>query len=95
MFFKKRKADTFYILDLDKHPIYPLTIIQDRYNGIYSGGKFTAWNLCPDELPGGATADDVTCRMFWDDPEIAVGRGSTPNEALFDLAIALEREKRR
>lgn len=24
---------------------YPLTIIADRYNGTYSGGRFTAWNM--------------------------------------------------
>ena len=94
MFFKrKNESDYFYVIDLDKHPIYPLTIIQDRYNGIYSGGKFTAWNLYPDELPEEVFGDDVTCRCFWDDIEIAVGRGSTPTEALFDLVIALEHEK--
>jgi hypothetical protein len=94
MFFKKRKADTFYILDLDKHPIYPLTIIQDRYNGIYSGGKFTAWNLYPNELPDEVFSDDVTCRCFWADQEITIGRGNTPDEALAMLAVSLEREKR-
>lgn len=94
MFFKKRKTDTFYILDLDKHPIYPLTIIQDRYNGIYSGGKFTAWNLYPDELPEEAFGDDVTCRCFWADQEIMVGRGDTPDEALAMLAVSLEQKKR-
>ena len=25
--------------------IYPLTIINDRYAGTYSGGIFTAWNM--------------------------------------------------
>lgn len=93
LFSKKPVADVVKVVNLDKHPIYPLTIVQDRYNGIYSGGKFTAWNLYPDELPEEAFGDDVTCRCFWADQEIAVGRGSTPNEALFDLAIALEHEK--
>jgi hypothetical protein len=81
------------VIDLDRRPIYPLTIVQDRYNGIYSGAKFTAWNMYPYELPIGATGDDVTCREFWDNTEIPVGLGNTPNDALFSLATILELEK--
>lgn len=31
--------------------IYPLTIIRDRYNDVYSGGKYLAFNLDADEIP--------------------------------------------
>lgn len=27
--------------------IYPLTIVKDRYTGVYSGGIYTAWKLSP------------------------------------------------
>ena len=69
--------------------IYPLTIVLDRYNGTYSGGKYTAWNLCPDEVPEDISLDDVSVRDFFQECNIPYGIGSTPNEAITDLATKL------
>ena len=70
--------------------IYPLTIINDRYTGAYSGGEFTAWNMDYYEIPTEPAEDDVTCMLFWGTTKIPVGRGETPQEAVEDLKRRLE-----
>ena len=67
--------------------MYPVTIIKDRYDGVYSGGAWTAWNLNRAELPLGPFQSDVECAHFWMvlSHSILVGRGSTPESALHDL----------
>ena len=70
--------------------IYPLTIINDRYTGTYSGGIFTAWNMDYYEIPTDPDEDDVTCMLFWAKTDIIVGRGKTPQEAVDDLRQRLE-----
>ena len=67
--------------------LYPVTIIQDRYSGTYSGGVWTAFNLHKEQIPD-AIDDDVSCRNFWTLAEnfhLAIGKGNTPDEALHDL----------
>lgn len=72
--------------------IYPLTIVSDRYNGTYSGGKFTAWNREPDDIPEGISGDDCSCFEFWLDNEIVCGVGNTIQEAIGNLYININRE---
>lgn len=47
--------------------VYPLTVVADRYSGAYSGGKWTAWNLYPWDVPGGIFGDDCGCSEVNDD----------------------------
>ena len=74
--------------------VYPVTIVEDRYNGTYSGGRYTAWNLSPWEIPDDAFGDDTSCMFFWEDNEkyneFTVGLGDTPNEAERDLIRKME-----
>ena len=70
--------------------IYPLTIINDRYMGTYSGGEFTAWNMAYYEIPTEPAEDNVTCMRFWETTKIPVGRGETPQKAVEDLRRRLE-----
>jgi hypothetical protein len=76
--------------------IYPLVIIRDRYTGVYSGGKYTAWSGDVEDIlpPPEVEADDVVCRNFWyaqeDNPTYMVGKGNTVSEALADLYIKLK-----
>lgn len=76
--------------------LYPLTIVMDRYTGVYSGGKFTAWNLDPDKVPEDICADDnSTSEFFFDDirygiQNIVYGIGATPDEAAMDLYMKME-----
>ena len=81
-------ADTIF------ESVYPLTIVSDRYSGCYSGGIFTAWNLDAHEVPMEIASDDVTCADFWCKNEILCGKGKTVEEAVANLYIQIENEKR-
>ena len=74
--------------------IYPLIIIRDRYTGVYSGGKYTAWNVELEEIPTEIEDSDVPCRNFWyeqeDNPTYIVGKGDTVKEALTSLYVKLK-----
>ncbi len=71
--------------------LYPLTITKDRYNGLYSGGEYTAWNLEPEEIPPQIFYDDVSCYDFWTNNKVPVGKGNTPLEAIKNLEELLGR----
>ena len=82
--------------------LYPVFIVMDRYGGTYSGGAYTAWNMCIDDIPSQIFGDDVTCGCWWDkykdiledNPNniYKVGFGYTPAEALNDLAVRIHFE---
>lgn len=74
--------------------IYPLTIVADRYGGVYSHGAFTAWNLNTDEVPAEIASDDVSCMNFWDKNTIPCGKGATVEEAVANLYIQIGNKKR-
>ncbi len=67
--------------------IYPLTIIRDRYTGTYSGGKFTAFNCEPEEIPEGIFGEDTIAAYTWSDihKRNEVGIGDTIQQAVEDL----------
>lgn len=77
--------------------IYPLTIVRDRYNGVYSGAKFTAWHCEAESIPEGVNGDDVGCDECWDEIEHSsewenqIGYGNTIDEAIEDLFGRLNR----
>ncbi len=70
--------------------LWPIAIIEDRYHGTYSGGKWIAianWrkddrlNFVEDEGNGG----DTDASDFWYNPPSWVAVGNTPQEALAEL----------
>lgn len=66
--------------------IYPLTVVADRYSGVYSGGAFTAWNKYNDELPSAIFGDDISCMEFWSENDNTLcGKGDTVDSAIADL----------
>lgn len=70
--------------------VYPLTIKADRYSGVYSGGKYTAWPCSEADIPDGVFMDDVTCAHEWGvikSERQHVGIGCTPSVALVDLYL--------
>ncbi len=78
-------------MDYEKLDIYPLTVVVDRYNGAYSGGKWTAWNMYPECVPYGPFGDDLSCDEFWwDEHPFPIGVGNTPDEAIRDLQEKME-----
>lgn len=90
-----------YISEWNEYPatiynIYPLTVVKDRYTGTYSGGKFTAWNLEPNEVPLEIQDSDVPCACFWrGEKEVLAGRGEAPILAISDLCRRLNKAAER
>lgn len=85
---------------MSKNIPYPLTIIEDRYSGTYSDGRFLAFNLYSNkvsELP--VDADDISCKRFWDGldedfpiEDYVIGKGNSPDAALQDLIEKIKEE---
>ena len=70
--------------------IYPLTIIRDRYDGIYSGGMYLAFNLDYDEIPSEISGSDIPCLEWWKENKyILVGKGYDITSAIFDLIVKM------
>lgn len=72
--------------------LYPITIISDRYTGIYSKGLFLVFNLDLYEVPPDVSGEDAA--NWWNDynlgkSDIKIGKGDTPDEALNDLIAQL------
>jgi hypothetical protein len=68
--------------------IYPLIVIADRYTGVYSKAKYTAWNHYLEEIPSEIESDnDWECYDFWKEKAVnfRVGLGDTIDEAIADL----------
>jgi hypothetical protein len=79
-------------LSLDKAlDIWPVTIVNDRYGGAYSGAEWLAFHRGADAVPDAIGGGDCDEQDFWgDDPAITakehrIGRGRTPHEAMLDL----------
>lgn len=70
--------------------IYPLTVVNDRYNGTYSGGEYTAWARYPEDIPEAVFGDDISCEKCFRTTHRIYGCGATPNEAVIDLAKRLK-----
>jgi hypothetical protein len=67
--------------------MYPVTIIATRYGGQYErGGRWAAFPCTSEAVPLAATSNDIACATWWDTCARMVGTGSTPDEALEDLA---------
>lgn len=76
--------------------VYPVTIIDDRYSGCYSGGKYLAFNVEPWDVPKGVSwGGDVDCAEFWADEALkyVIGKGNTPNEAYRNLVEKIQRNE--
>ena len=77
---------------------YPIAIIQDRYGGIYSGGRWLAiansnlpvgnmsrvdFVLCDDGV--GPSGCDDEAMEYWKAPDDWIAAGGTPDEAMKNL----------
>lgn len=78
---------------LEKGNIYPCVIIMDRYSGSYSGGKWLAFELNPEDIPEEIGSGDGTERVYWDnhsDEQLPIGIGETPQAAYDSLLDKLK-----
>ena len=77
---------------------YPIAIVQDRYTGVYSGGRWLAIACATDIVDGnqtrvdfclvsddGPSGSDVEAGSFWVSPPSWIAVGNTPEEALANL----------
>lgn len=74
--------------------LYPVTIVQARYNGSYEGRSWLAFPVRPHELNHGSSpwnewnGDDIECMQWWDAviaKQVPIGRSGTPDGALNSL----------
>ena len=91
-FAKMVKTKIIPSLPIEYEDIYPLTIIKDRYGGVYSGGTWTAFNLRRDEIPEEVGASDAIDFNF-DHNKYPYGAGETPHMAIKDLAEQLKQKE--
>jgi hypothetical protein len=71
--------------------VHPVTIVDDRYGGTYSGGRWCAFPSNPQDVPPDPSWDDSSAAGWWADAEgLPVGRGDTPDLAYADLVRRLE-----
>lgn len=80
--------------EIQFHQMYPVIIVCDRYDGTYSGGKFTVWGCYPEHIPEEIYSDDDTCHEFWRDDikdfKYYYGIGNTIQEAVDDMYYKLK-----
>lgn len=74
---------------------YPLVIIEDRYQGVYSSGRWLAIanaTIPVDKgsridwaLASGPSGDDLNAAAFWINPPHWIAAAATPDEAIQKL----------
>jgi hypothetical protein len=86
--------------DKQEQMLWPIIIVQDRYRGVYTGGRWVAIGQADyvlDSLDDTVWGDDASC-MEWAYRNIdqlkQVGIGGTPDEALEDLLLVAENVER-
>ncbi len=67
--------------------LWPVTIVMDRYNGTYSGGRWLAFQMDRSDISYSVGAGDSDEMNFWDDEDnkLEVGIGNTIADAGLDL----------
>lgn len=74
---------------------WPTTVLRDRYDGVYSGGTWTAFPVQAESIPPAVSDQDVPCREFWtrirSEQHLPVGVGATTEEAIRQLREAVKK----
>ena len=82
-------------MSVTERDLHPIMVLQDRYGGCYSGGRWLAIReadrlengayrvvRC---LEGGPSDEDIEAREFWTNPPSWIAAGQTPDEAVAAL----------
>jgi|APHM01.1.fsa_nt_gi hypothetical protein len=82
---------------MKREDLYPITVAESRYNGIYSGGDWICVTGTRNISETNATAGDTACMAFWEgaphvaDDTIATS-GPTPNNAVKQACLVADGE---
>lgn len=78
--------------------VYPVTVVQDRYQGIYSRGRWLAIANAKEHLgstlrggwvlENGPSGGDMDAAGFWSDAPDWIASGDTPDDAFNKLCLA-------
>lgn len=81
-------------LDVGDELPYPFVLFAARYQGVYEGGRYVAFNERRDDVKlDGAAGNDITCSEFFRHYPRPYGRGDTPSEAAQDLLDRMRKEE--
>lgn len=69
---------------------YPVTIVADRYSGLYSRGKWLAFPCEPQDIPAEVFGEDSECADFWATYDKPVGKGNFPDDAFDELEFVMK-----
>lgn len=64
---------------------YPITVVADRYGGTYTGGKWLAFPLSPEDVPRESSGPDREQMIFLESYHEPYGIGPTPDAAVNQL----------
>jgi hypothetical protein len=69
--------------------LWPVAILQDRYNGVYSGGRWVAIPVADmaEDFEETVWGDDFECVDWLARSRDVIGVGDTPDEALRELYL--------
>ena len=68
---------------------WPVTIVSDRYNGLYSRGEWLAFPCEPQDIPAAVFGEDNECADFWATYDKPVGKGYYPDDAFEELKFVM------
>lgn len=69
---------------------WPVTIVADRYHGLYSRGEWLAFPCEPQDIPAAVFGEDNECDEFWKNYEEPVGKGTYADDALEELIYLMK-----
>ena len=85
--------------DLVLFSLYPVMVVQDRYQGVYSGGRWLAVANADERqgllsrggwiLENGPSGNDMDAAGFWSDAYRWIASGETPDEAIGKLCLTV------
>lgn len=84
-------------MSMDDLAFHPVIVVQDRYGGSYSKGRWLAVARADAPMPSqalsriawvmddGPGGDDLSCAIFWTEPPPWIAAAATPDQAVAEL----------
>lgn len=68
---------------------YPITVVADRYGGLYTEGEWLAFPLRPEDVPRQSNGSDIAQLDFLESYHEPYGIGPTPDVAVNQLTQSI------